>query len=390
MRILHVISSFPPAYTYGGPANIAYSMCKELVRLGHEVTVYTTDAYDKNRRIPSDLDLSNVEGVIVKRFGNISNTAASKYNIPFSLTLLREFGNKISNYDVVHLHEYRSLHAYFVYRYCIKKEIPFVLQAHGSLPVILEKTQLKKIYDNLLGRNIIRYARKGIALTKEEVISYRDAGMDFNKIELIPNGIALPTNEDRALRSIFKKKMGLSEGMKVILYLGRLHRIKGLDILIKSFYLLNREVPETVLVIAGPDDGMKDALVALVRELNLIDKVLFVGSLHTDAKKEAFLDSTLFILPSMYDAYPTTVMESCSYGVPVIVSNKVGLADTVSGIAGYSVKPFPETIAEAAIKILCDAELWQRFHDGAIALSKEKFNIRCQVRIIEEMYKNIV
>ena len=119
MKILQVISSFPPAYSYGGPLKVAFNISKELVKNGHDVTVYTTDVYDSKSRLQYETNPEIMEGVKVYRFRNISN-ALSRKNFSCAPSMFFFLKNNIKDFDIIHLHEFRSFQAIFVYHYAKK------------------------------------------------------------------------------------------------------------------------------------------------------------------------------------------------------------------------------------------------------------------------------
>ena len=86
MKILQVIPCFAPAWDYGGPLRVCYELSKELVQRGHEVTVYTTDAFNSKNRITKSEEV--IDGIRVRRFKNLSNSLANKHNIFLSPDML--------------------------------------------------------------------------------------------------------------------------------------------------------------------------------------------------------------------------------------------------------------------------------------------------------------
>ena len=167
MRILQVISSFPPAYTYGGAAKVAYGVSKELVKKGYEVTVYTTDVYDAYSRFKYDINPMWMDEIEVYHFKNLSNRFARK-NLAAAPMMALALSKNIENFDIVHLHEHRSFQATLVHHYAKRYGVPYIVQPHGSLPRIVEKKGLKQLYDLVWGYKILRDAKAIIALTSFE------------------------------------------------------------------------------------------------------------------------------------------------------------------------------------------------------------------------------
>ncbi|KAF5430840.1 Glycosyltransferase Family 4 [Candidatus Methanophagaceae archaeon] len=133
MRILQVISSFPPAYTYGGPVRVAYEVSKELVKRGHEVTVYTTDVYDVHSRFKYDENPVWLDGIEVYHFKNVSNELAHR-NLAAAPMMAFALNKSLKNFDVIHLHEYRSFQAILVHHYAKKIRYPLCFTCSWHYP----------------------------------------------------------------------------------------------------------------------------------------------------------------------------------------------------------------------------------------------------------------
>ena len=99
-------------------------------------------------------------------------------------------------------------------------------------------------------------------------------GVPEEKIAIIPNGIDLSEYASLPPEGSFKKKFGIKEKEKIVLYLGRIHKIKGIDILVKAFANVIKKLDSVRLVVVGPDDGYLSELQALIKALRIEDNVL--------------------------------------------------------------------------------------------------------------------
>ena len=127
-------------------------------------------------------------------------------------------------------------------------------------------------------------------------------GVPKNKIEIIPNGIDLIEDQYLPEKGLFRKKYNITNDENVILYLGRIHKIKGIDLLLKSFKLLTKDMDNVKLVIVGPGDTSN--LKKMIKGSTIENKVIFTGPLYGEDKNEVFIDSDLYVLPSIYDCFP--------------------------------------------------------------------------------------
>src|SRR2546429_2591492 len=104
---------------------------------------------------------------------------------------------------------------------------------------------------------------------------------------------------------------------QIVLFLGRLHWVKGVDILIESIHLL-KDLSNVHLVIAGPDDGAERKLRSLVTEKGLNSRVTFTGFLNDTQKSQALVDSHVVVVPSRSEGFPLAPLEGLACGTPVI------------------------------------------------------------------------
>jgi glycosyltransferase involved in cell wall biosynthesis len=387
VKVLQIVSVFPPAYAYGGPVKVAYEISKELVKKGHGVTVYTTDAYDAHSRFKYDNNPMWMNGIEVYHFKNVSNKLAHRENLATAPRMALALNRNIKDFDIVHLHEYRSFQAILVHYYAKKHEIHYVLQAHGALPGIIEKQRLKKLYDRVWGYMILRDASEVIALTKTEAKQYKKMDVDEDKIEIVPNGINLSEYENLPEKGEFRRKYSISDDEKIILYLGRIHKIKGIDLLVKAFADLIEGLDDVRLVLVGHDDGFLSTLKRQIEDLKIGDRILFTGSLYGRDKLEAYVDADVYVLPSVYEIFGITLLEACACGTSVIVTDRCGIADFVDGKVGYVVEYDKNQLRDAIFKILSDEGLRRRFGEEGKRLVEERFNWNRIAEKVENVYK---
>ena len=382
MKILQVIGAFYPAQAYGGTVEVAYRLSKELVRRGHVVTVYTSDSLDKYHRQKSRI--SEIDGIKVYYFKNLSNRLAW-HRLVFTPSLLPQLSREIKNFDIIHLHGFRNFQNILVHHYAKKYGIPYILQAHGDVPYANQKTILKKIFDRLFGYTILRDASKVIALTETEVKDYKKRGMDGDKIEIILNGIELSEYEGLPKRGEFRKRYSIRDDEKMILYLGRLHKTKGIDLLVKAFADTSKELDNVKFLIVGPDDGYRSALEERIRALKVEDKVLFTGFVNNDEKIAVFVDADVFVTPS-FSGFPVTFLEACACGMPIITTNNGDELEWINDKVGYVVKYDKDQLQDAIIKVLSDEGLGRRFGEEGKKLVRGEFGWDKIVKNVEEVY----
>jgi len=387
MKILQVLPYFVPAWDYGGPVPVAYRFSENLVKRGHEVTVYTTDAMNLESRVKDREEI--IDGIKVKRFKNLSNSLAYNHKIFLSSGMFGEIGREIDNFDIIHLHEYRTIQNIMVHHHTRKNGVPYIVQSHGALPSVMVKRTLKKLYDLMWGYRLLEDAVKVIALTETEAEQYKSMGVSGDKIEIVPNGIELSEYEDLPERGEFRKKYNLNSEHRIVLYLGRVHKTKGLDLLVKAFAGLAGEMDDARLVIVGPDEGHLSELNRLVAELAINEKVLFTGPVYERNKLAAYVDADIFVTPS-FSGFPVAFMEACACGLPVVTTEKGDKLDWIDNQTGYVVAYEENGLKDAMAKILGSRDLAQKFGENARELVRQSFNWQTITGKLEQIYLEAV
>jgi glycosyltransferase involved in cell wall biosynthesis len=388
MNILQVIPYFSPSYAFGGPATVAYQISRELVKRGHDVTVYTTDARNEATRLHCE-NPSMLNGVKVYYFRNISMMPIRWSNLFVTPEMLLRTKDRVKTFNAVHLHEYRTLQNIFVYFHIRKHGWPYVLQAHGSLPRILRK-KLKWSYDTLFGQRLLCNASKVIALSSMEVSQYKCMGLPEDKIDVIPNGIDLSKYTDLSPKGSFKTKFGIEPNRKIVLYLGRVHETKRMDLLVRACAYLKHSMmcEDITLVIAGPDSGYIGKVESLAGSLGMSDSLLVTGFLSNEAKIMALADADVFVTPSFH-GFPITFLEACATGTPIITTTLGDALEWIDENAGYVTSPNHIDLARAIHRLISDKKLHAHLSRNCKEIVRSRFSIEKTVDKLEKLYEEI-
>lgn len=377
LKILQVVSTPPFAWATGGCARVVYDLSKELAKMGHSVTILTTDMYEPKKRYKFNNN-EFIEGVEIIRYKYYSEVLAWKYKIYISLGMISYLKNHVSDYDVVHLQDLLSFQGIMTSIYCKRHNIPYILTAHGSLPFLMKN----KILNKLLFQRIVSDAQNLTALTNDEFNLFKKIGVDGNKITIIPNGVDFKNNTIE--KGLFRHKYKIGNNLKIILYLGRIHKTKGLDTLVNVFYRLLKCNEETILVIAGPDDGFLQKIQKLTNKLKITDKVLIPGPLYGKEKFEAYLDSDVFVTPK-FSGFPLTFLESCSCDTPIITTNANDSADWIDDNVGYVVDYSEKNLFNAIKRVLTNDSVQNKFKSN-YKRTILKFTWACIAKKYEKLY----
>ena len=311
MRILQVIPFFSPRH--GGSATIAYQLSKQLVEKGFDVTIYTSD-YKLGQEYVSSMPKVNIR---------IFRTYLGWAKFPITPGLIKSARKDIKDFDLIHMHEYRSFQNIIIRHYARKYNIPYILQPHATTPRVMQWTKLKWLFDVTFGDHIFRDVAKVIAVSKEEAYFDKRMGVDSSKVSIIYNAIEVESFKNLPEYGKFRRKYGIEGTM--ILYLGRVHRAKGIDILVRAFYELAKELPEVKLVVAGPDDGYRLELEKLVTVLGLNGAVKFTDYIDERDKLSAYVDADIFVNVAAYmGGVALTPLEATMCNTPVVISRECG------------------------------------------------------------------
>ena len=385
MRILHVVPSFAPCFAHGGVVNASYQIAKKQVEDGHDVTVYTTDSCNERLRFEDNYNV-DVDGIKVFYFKNLSNNIKNKLTIDTPVSAISHIRRTIADFDIIQIHEHRHSLAIATHRYAKKNHIPYVMQAHGSVPPFFQKEKLKDIFDRLWGFDILHDASRVFALTEVEKEQYLKMGVAEDRIEIVPLGINLDEYANLPERGNFKSRFGIDAEDKVILFLGRIHEIKGLDLLVNAFDKIEND--NVKLAIVGGDSGFKDTLDEMIEERDLQDKVIFPGVLTGRDKIEALVDCDVFVMPSRYESFTTSGLEAMACGKPLVLTRNNHIHTWVKDNVGL-VCDFDEDDLSNCIETLLDnGELCREFGETGRKLIEDKYDWDKVSKHIESIYRS--
>jgi glycosyltransferase involved in cell wall biosynthesis len=305
-----------------------------MVRRGHDVTVFATDAYDIGSRLNLKDRFRMIDGARVYFFHNIIRN----HGFFISPGIICALSKNARDFNIVHLHEYRTFQNLAFY-FLNKVHTPYVLSPHGELEYRGESLDffvLRRLFENAFGKKLLLNAGAIFALTEFEKDQLIKMGVQEEKIEVVPNGVDPQAFSNLPPKGYFKKLFKLNDD-EIVLFIGRLNALKGIDTLIKAFSLLI-EKKHVKLVIIGSDDGMLKSLVKLVTNLHLEDKVLFMGYLNRNLIHAALNDAAMVVYATEQEGFPLVPIETAMAGKPVIVSDHPSMYFVEKGRFGLIVK----------------------------------------------------
>jgi glycosyltransferase involved in cell wall biosynthesis len=423
VNLLHVIPYYAPAWAYGGSVRAATELTRALAQAGHRVTVLTTDTLSPTERAP--VLRETLDGVEVVRVRNLSNALRGRLNLSTPRGMAAAARSLIAErrIDLVHCHELRTVENLRVAAAAGAPGVPLVVSPHGTLPISTGRPGFKRTWDRLPGRWLLPRCDAVIALTRDEAADARalwaTRRIDI-PIYIVPNGVHLDEFAALPARDAARARWGLGAG-PVVLFLGRLHERKGLQLLLPAFAAALEHVPDARLLVAGPDEGMLAALTAQAGALGLTGedntgsnraedapvgagletrpytntthsgaRVLFTGLLTGPDRLAALAAADLFALPAVGEGFSMAVLEALACRLPVLLTPGCHFPEAVEAGAGVVVAREVEPLRAALVALLSDADRRAEMGRAARALVEARYTWPQIVARLESVYAEVV
>lgn len=412
MRILCVTPSYWPAFQYGGPIFVNHYLNVALIKSGIDVIVYTTNV-GLGRKVPENEEI-HVDGVKVIYFSItrvLECLGATGWQYSWRMT--DALKKSLRHFDLVNLNaiwNYPSAAAAFL---CRVHHVPYVVTAHGALyPYTLSSKRWKKLpYYYLVARQILTGASAVHYTGADEADKCHSRLALRNRAVVVPYVIDLSEFDDILRQDTLSNRFRIPKGRKTVLFLGRINWKKGLDILIKAFALVEKQRDDVHLLIVGNDEGGFERQVKNMisdcgmqyedqgtkvcglesRQSNPRSKITFAGMLTGNEKIAAYTGSDIFVLPSYSENFGVVVVEAMACGIPVIVSDQVGIhREIAESKAGIVTRTDPKQLAEAMVTLLENPEMCRQMGRNGKKLLEEKFAPNKVANRMIETYQSLV
>lgn len=365
MKILHIAHSVRPEG--GGVAKAVRGLTESLAKKGIGISIFAPSEHNK------DTLMSDIEGVDTRIF---PEGFFSRFWAGYSRPLNRALRKEVFSFDLVHIHgiwHYPHFAAYRAARFAGK---PFMVTVHGKLEpwCLNHKTFKKKIYSGLIQRKILREASALHAITDEEVKNI-SRFVDNQNIFRVSNGLNTEEFEDLPERERFGDLYPEVKGKKVILFLGRIHPVKGLDLLARAFGDLLKVRRDIQLVIAGPDEnGYRGQVTEMLKAENALNHTSFTGMITGRDRLAAFSGADILVLPSYSEVLGLSALEAMACGIPVIITSGCNFPEVEESGSGIIIDADHLQLSSAVKRLLDDEDLGRRMGERGRKFVKEKFD----------------
>ena len=370
MKVLHVIPSLSPSQ--GGPSKALPEMARALVRAGVGVDVVCTDDDGTGRRI-SDIThgvpVTHADGFRVFYFPK--QTEFYKVSLP----LLRWLCRHAREYDVIHIHTVFSFSTLAGALAARLAGVPYIVRPLGVLNVWGMKNRrrwIKALSFSLLDKPALNRAAAIHYTSDQEAAEAAPLG-------LVPPPVVLPLGIDLSSFDSLPPPVALAgewpqaAGKSVILFLSRLDEKKGLPMLLEAFEKVQRECPETLLMVAGDGDAaLQQSLQQQSRHLGIESSVIWTGHVSGARKLAALAGADLFVLPSRSENFGIALLEAMAAGLPCVTTPGVALACDEACHDAVILTPVDDADALACecVRLIKDSDLRQKLSIHAQAAAQ--------------------
>ena len=357
----------------GGVENYVYYLSRELVKLGHEVTVICANE-------PVTKKEENIDGINVKRlsyFGKVANTNIIP-ELPFTLSG--------GNFDIIHTHIPTPWSADWSNIISKFKKKPLVITYHNDIIGSGMAGYIADFYNSTALKSLLNTADK-IIITQLNYLNFSPYLRNYeDKIEVIPNGVDINKF----------KPIEVTEDRDTLFFLSLLdefHKYKGLDYLLNALKIVKCEIPNIKLIVGG-EGVLLEYYRKMVKEAGLEDNVEFHGFINNEEIVEYYNRCSIFVLPSIsskQEGFGIVVLEAMACETPVISTEIVGVAaDVKESNSGIIVPPKNiDELANAIIKILKDKNAKTMGINGRKVV-KEKYTWSEIAKKTEDLYRRVL
>ena len=312
MKIAHVLTYVSADGAYGGPLAVLSAQCEELARRGHEVHVFAGWDGEFDFTLPGvHVHLHRVRRALPGGFSGL-----------IAPDLTRELTSLLDDLDVVHVHLARDLItapaalAVLSARKSGRSSTRLFVQSHG---MVKPDPRLKSRVFDIAIRRILRGADAVLALSPVDGANIRQVAGERARVVELPNGVGLRVADRPAPTT-----------PPEVLFLARLHPRKRVLLFADAARILVESGSDAIFTVIGPDEGDLAELRSRMAAPELGGRLRYEGSVSPGRGPERMAQAEIYVLPSLNEPFPMSVLEALSVGTPVVISSTCHIAQLLS------------------------------------------------------------
>lgn len=370
MKILHVVTMMSSDGAFGGPLTVAMTQAAELRRRGHDVTIA---AGWSGTEIPPQ----SLAGTPARLF-RLYRALPLGFSGLLSPRLLYWLWINAASFDLVHIHAGRDLVTLPAMAVCRHLAVPYVVQTHGMIGV--DGRRAARLLDAFATRGLLAAASRHLVLTDEEERHLPQVEPSV-RLHRVLNGLSM---------------RGSTQGRNApsnseVLFCARLHVRKRPVDFVKMAALVHAELPMSTFAIVGPDQGELPAVLSAIQDLRLQNVVRYEGSCSGEAVTSRMKRAAVYVLPSVDEPFPMSLLEALSVGLPSVCTTSCGIAGVLkSRGAALVTDGSAQKLADAVRTLLTNQEVYAKMSQSATQSVTEYFSIEAVVADLEIVYLSAV
>jgi len=366
MKIMQVVTLVSDSGAFGGPLRVALNQTKELRDRGHHVQLLA--GWCGRGSPPAEVD-----NVRLEAFSAFSIVPWAGFSGLHSSGLQRAIRRNLRSTDVVHVHAGRDLTSLLALYAVIRNSVPTLVQTHGMIAI--DKRIKARIIDALAVRCLVGEARFKLVLTEDEEAELSSVLRSRSGIRRLRNGVPLPA------------AMATEYSEVNVLFCARLQARKRPMAFVQMAADVSRIYPEVTFSIVGPDEGSLDDVITEINRLGLSSRIRYEGALTYDAVLKRMRKASIYVLPSVNEPFPMSLLEALSLGLACICTDSCGIAPVLQERGAALVTDGSRgQLTQACIRLLEDPGVRRNLGGAARKAVTEAFSMNAVANRLESLY----